>query len=145
MIQCDYTVPGFITLWILVGNITERAEDMKTVSRITGLLLSASLGTISMLLSVVSSNAAEHTVIINEVCTQNKASLLDSYGSASDWIELYNSSDSSISLGGWVIADAGSTWTFPAGAEIAAGEYMILFASKSVSTETEDKTGVFSK
>lgn len=94
-----------------------------------------------MPLSVVNSNAVEQTVIINEVCTQNKASLLDSYGSASDWIELYNSSDSSISLGGWTLADSGSSWTFPAGAEIAAGEYMILFASKSVSTETEYHTG----
>jgi hypothetical protein len=32
-------------------------------------------------------------VFINEICTQNKNSIKDSYENSSDWIELYNSGD----------------------------------------------------
>ncbi len=86
-------------------------------------------------------NAADSDVRITEICTQNKASLTDSYGKASDWIEFYNGGAEAADLSGFTISDSGSSWTFPEGAAIPAGEYLIVFASKSASTETEYHTG----
>ena len=45
--------------------------------------------------------AASEAVFINEICTQNKSCLADSYGSYSDWIELYNQSDAEIDISGY--------------------------------------------
>lgn len=89
----------------------------------------------------LSAVAADGDVCITEICTQNKASLTDSYGNASDWIELYNSSSAAVDLSGWILADSGASWTFPDGASISAGEYLIVFASKSASTASEYHTG----
>ncbi|MBE6849941.1 MAG: hypothetical protein E7502_08610 [Ruminococcus sp.] len=85
--------------------------------------------------------AAQGDVQITEVCTQNKSTLTDSYGAASDWIELYNAADTPVDLSGWSIADSANPWTFPQSASIGAGEYLIVFASKQESTGTEYHTG----
>ncbi len=89
-------------------------------------------------------NAADFTVYINEICTQNKACLADSYGVYSDWIELYNSGDTAVDLSGYGLSDKTDEpllWVFPAGTTIAAGQRKIIFASKQASTETELHTG----
>lgn len=81
---------------------------------------------------------------LNEICTQNKNCLLDSYGIASDWIELYNASDTDIYLDGYGLSDNETMplkWTFPSGATIKSGEYLIIFASKQSSTDVEYHTG----
>ncbi len=91
-----------------------------------------------------SANAADFTVYINEICTQNKACLADSYGVYSDWIELYNSGNSTVDLSGYGISDKTEEplqWVFPAGTTIAAGERKIIFASKQASTASELHTG----
>ncbi len=85
--------------------------------------------------------AAQGDVRITEICTQNKSSLLDSYGTASDWIELYNASAAAVDLSGWTIADSKNPWTFPQGASIGAGEYLIVFANKQESIGKEYHTG----
>ena len=104
-------------------------------------MIAACLTVTSFPISMTGASAAEQPLMITEVCTQNKTSFLDSYGSASDWIELHNSSDSPISLNGWTLADPAKSWTFPDGASIGAGEYMLVFASKDASTDTEYHTG----
>lgn len=84
--------------------------------------------------------AADSPVVINEVCTQNKSCLSDSYGQYSDWIELYNSSSADVDLSGYGLSDdvnAPMQWTFPAGTIIKGGEHMIVFASKLESTGSE--------
>lgn len=56
---------------------------------------------------------------INEVCT-----------SGTDWIELYNGSDSEISLGGFLLQDskgADEEYTFASGAKIGAKSYLVLY------------------
>lgn len=89
-------------------------------------------------------SGADFSVFINEVCTQNKSCLADSYGVYSDWIELYNAGSSPADLSGYGLSDkAGEPlqWVFPEGTTIGAGEYMIVFASKQASTASELHTG----
>ena len=81
------------------------------------------------------------TVCISEVCTQNRASLLDSYGKASDWIELYWSGSSSADLSGWTLSDSGGEFTFPQGYTVSAGGFAVVFASKQQSAGKELHTG----
>lgn len=45
----------------------------------------------------------EATVVINEVCTSNVSNVKDDNGGYPDWIELYNTTDSSIDLSGYII------------------------------------------
>ena len=88
--------------------------------------------------------ASEPTVCINEVCSQNKACLADSYGVYSDWIELYNPGSSAVDLSGWGLSDKAENpllFTFPNGTAIKAGEHMIVFASKQESKANEFHTG----
>ena len=62
---------------------------------------------------------------INEVCT-----------SGTDWIELYNSSDSEISLGGFLVQDskgADEEYTFPSGAKIGSKSYLVLYKENDFS------------
>ena len=83
-------------------------------------------------------------VVINEVCTQNKNCFTDSYGTASDWIELYNTGDEAFDLSGWGLSDDEDNalkFTFPEGTSIGAGEYLVVAASKDASTDTELHTG----
>lgn len=102
---------------------------------------------IIILLSTVSVNAFAASgikgVVINEVCSSNKKSLKDSKGDSPDWIELYNTTKSSISLKGAYLSDDPANpkkWTFP-DVTIGAGKYLIVFASDKQSTKTELHTG----
>jgi len=88
--------------------------------------------------------AAEPTVCINEVCSQNKNCLADSYGAYSDWIELYNPGSSAADLSGYGLSDSADKplfFTFPSGTILAPKEHMIVFASKQNSTAAELHTG----
>ena len=85
--------------------------------------------------------ASDTAVRINEVCTQNRASLTDSYGKASDWIELYHSGSGTADLSGWTLSDSGTTFTFPQGCSLAAGSCTVIFASKQESAGSELHTG----
>ena len=71
-------------------------------------------------------------MVINEFVASNQRSLLDGDGNASDWIELYNGSAASVSLGGWCLTDDRSNlrkWSFPRGLVLPAGKYLVVFAS----------------
>lgn len=88
--------------------------------------------------------AADFSVWINEICTQNKSCLTDTYGVYSDWIELYNAGDSEMDLSGYGLSDDPAQplqFTFPEGTMLSAGEHRILFASKQASTASELHTG----
>lgn len=58
---------------------------------------------------------------INEICCS-----MQGY---SDWLEIFNASDQTISLAGWGLSDstASPKWVFPGDASIAAGAYKIVF------------------
>ncbi|MFH2095461.1 MAG: lamin tail domain-containing protein, partial [Bacteroidota bacterium] len=70
-------------------------------------------------------------VVVNEACPRNGFGITDEDGDAEDWIELYNSSVSTVDLNGYYLSDdIGNLtkWVFPS-AVIEAGSYLTVFAS----------------
>ena len=66
------------------------------------------------LIIVVYLNA--QSIQINEVVSSNQFSFFDENGDTPDWIELYNPSQTSISLNNWGISDSPASpfkWRFP--------------------------------
>ncbi len=69
---------------------------------------------------------------INEYMTRNRSVLYDENGDYSDWVEIYNFSDSAIDLGGYTLTDArgeAQKWQFPAETSLAAGGYLVVRCS----------------
>ena len=77
----------------------------------------------------VASNALP--VRLSEFVAENKYSLKDGYGDASDWIELRNTANTAVDLTGWGLSDNPANpmkWIFPA-TNIAPHGTLIVFAS----------------
>lgn len=69
---------------------------------------------------------------INEFMASNATTLCDSFGSYSDWIELYNSTDTDMDISGFGISDNLSQpmkYRFPDGTTIATKGYLVVFCS----------------
>lgn len=86
----------------------------------TTAVLSLAGGTLAIGLATPAA-AAVTGVVINEV---------ESNGSATDWVELYNPTGSSISLSGAVLSDADDSHAFPLTGTIAAGGYAVFDVSE---------------
>jgi hypothetical protein len=75
--------------------------------------------------------AGNAQVVISEFMAKNDSTLIDGDGNYSDWIELYNTGEEAVDLTQWYLSDDVddlTQWTFPS-TTIAAGEYLIVFAS----------------
>ncbi|MEZ5304567.1 MAG: lamin tail domain-containing protein [Verrucomicrobiales bacterium] len=71
-------------------------------------------------------------VRINEIVAANLAGLEDEDGDTPDWIELFNESGAPVDVGGWFLTDNPNNptkWQIPAGTSLAAGGYLVVFAS----------------
>ncbi len=71
-------------------------------------------------------------VIINEYSASNLTGYLDNYNAEEDWIELHNTSGSSINIGGYHLSDKlanPSKWEIPAGTMIPANGYLVFWCS----------------
>lgn len=68
-------------------------------------------------------------VRISEFMAENKDTLDDEDGDASDWIELHNPNSFAIDLLGLRLRDGLDQWDFPAGSLIEASGYRVVFAS----------------
>jgi len=76
-------------------------------------------------------NAQNTTIRINEIMVVNESSLVDKYGEYSDWIELYNPTQTAVNLLGWTLTDeqgAPDKWFFP-DVTIGKNGYLVVFAS----------------
>ncbi|MBN1818534.1 MAG: lamin tail domain-containing protein, partial [Sedimentisphaerales bacterium] len=85
-------------------------------------------------------------VVIHEFVASNSQSLTDGDGNASDWIEIYNPDDQSISLNGWYLTDDKENlqkWPFPPQAIVPAGGYLVVFASDQSIDDYVDAGGFF--
>ena len=85
---------------------------------------------VSLWVAAGSLSGAE-SVIISEFMASNTRTLADEDGSYEDWIEINNTGDAVMNLGGWCLTDdAGNLtrWQFPA-TNIGPGRFMIVFAS----------------
>lgn len=82
---------------------------------------------------VNSVQAADKSIVINEIMAKNKTGAIDEAGQTDDWIELYNKSTNTISLDGWNITDNQfnvTKFTIPAGTSIGPDEYVIIWADE---------------
>jgi len=82
-------------------------------------------------------------VLINEFMADNDETLLDGDGKYSDWIEIYNTGTSNVDLTGWYLSDDTNEldkWSFPS-TNLAAGSYMVVFASGADSNNYIDSLG----
>lgn len=71
-------------------------------------------------------------LIINEVMADAKSGLCDESGEFVDWIELYNTTDRTISLDNYALSNKENKplkWRFPDGAVVAPHSYYIVFCS----------------
>lgn len=69
-------------------------------------------------------------VIITEFLASNRAGLVDRFGNRSDWIELFNPTDTPINLAGYSLTDQANLpqkWVFPR-TTIAPRDFLIVFA-----------------
>ena len=78
-------------------------------------------------------NATEASYLrLNEIMPRNRSTMFDEDGEASDWIELINTSGSTVSLEGCALSDDESKplkWLFPKGAQVQPGGVYLVFAS----------------
>jgi len=65
---------------------------------------------------------------LNEVVSNNKASLVDEDGDTPDWIEVRNTGAATIDLAQWRLSDGVDSWTFPDEA-LSGGATRLVFAS----------------
>ena len=77
--------------------------------------------------SVINAN-----VVINEYSASNLTGYVDNYSLEEDWIELYNTSDQGIDLGGYHLSDESDEpmkWMIPSGTIIPANGYKTFWCS----------------
>ena len=83
------------------------------------------------LLTLFLCKAAEAQIVLNEISNMNSGQISDEYGEYSDWIELYNTSTSTINLEGYYLSDDSlnlEKWPIPA-YPMSPSSYLTIFAS----------------
>ena len=76
------------------------------------------------------SSAAQ--VVINEFSASNLSGFPDDYAKFEDWVELHNTSSSSVNIGGWFLSDKTSKpgkWKIPSGTVIPGNGYLVFWCS----------------
>lgn len=71
------------------------------------------------------------TLLINEIMSSNSGVVLDEYGEASDWVEIYNSNTSAFDLKGCYLSDNPANlqkWAFP-NLSVPGQGHLLIFAS----------------
>ena len=69
-------------------------------------------------------------LIINEVCTNNYASLDDGYGEYPEWVEIYNPGDAPASLAGYSLRASNNRKWFFGDITLEAGQYLLVAYDK---------------
>ena len=72
--------------------------------------------------------------VINEFTADNANGITDEDGATSDWIEIWNTTASTLNLAGWQLVGNGAleapvTWTFPSGVNIPSQGFLRVWAS----------------
>jgi len=79
-------------------------------------------------------------LVINELMASNETTVTDQDGEYDDWLELYNTSDETLSLDNLYLSDDPEdllAWQFPTGLTIAPDSYLIVWCDKD-----DDQTGL---
>ena len=83
-------------------------------------------------LALVLTQGVGAELVMTEFLAANEAGLADEDGGFSDWIEIHNPDGVSYDLGDYTLTDDRlqmSRWSFPGGALLEPGEYLVVFAS----------------
>jgi hypothetical protein len=75
--------------------------------------------------------ATINQVVLNEVVADNETIAFDANNESGDWVELYNTTSSALSLNGLYLSDDPfnyTKWAFPSAASILPGEHLIVWA-----------------
>ncbi|MBR6028208.1 MAG: lamin tail domain-containing protein [Clostridia bacterium] len=89
------------------------------------------------------SMALDGAIVINEIVADAKSGLRDEDGENVDWIELYNTTDRTVSLDNYALSNKENQplrWRFPEGAVIAPHGYYLVFCSGK--DRREDPTAI---
>ena len=82
--------------------------------------------------STATNMQSKSDVIVSEILMSNKQTVRDPLGTYSDYIELYNRSDSDIDLFGYGLTDDEvSLWMFPSESIIRAKDYLVVWCMKN--------------
>jgi hypothetical protein len=96
------------------------------------------LGTVSPAPAIVRGQ-----VLISEFVADNNDTLIDEDGASSDWIEIWNSTNATVNLGGYFLTDDASVpnkWPLPAWT-LGANQYLLVFASGKNRTPAQAVAG----
>lgn len=88
---------------------------------------------LSLLLSSGLTAVAQGSIFLNELVASNQEGAEDEAGQTEDWIELYNSSDASVSLAGYTLSDDPERldkWAFPVEAAVPARGFLVVWADE---------------
>lgn len=122
--------------WLYVFDFPEPAMGSVTVGWATNASILSLAGATNMALGggwgyTLDRLLPPANVEISEFMAANNATLLDSFGDSSDWIELYNGTASPIDLAGWSLTTQATNlmqWTLP-DYVLASGDFLVVFAS----------------
>ena len=83
------------------------------------------------------------TVRLNEVLADNSGTVLHD-GTAPDYVELYNASSSAVDISKWSLAGkaAGQRFVFPAGTQVAAGGYLVIWMDSAANSGLHSRFGL---
>jgi hypothetical protein len=90
------------------------------------------LKTLLFVFGILFFSSTNAQVVINEYSASNLKQFLDNYGEGEDWIELYNTSTSIASVGGYYLSDDSLVplkYQLPAGTSIAGNGFLRIWAS----------------
>ncbi len=108
---------------------------VKPIRLILVLILCLALSAVAGACSVVSeSSGSSGALVVSEIVSSNKRSLVDDALGTPDWIELYNSGDEALDISGYGISDNLKKlhkYVVPDGTVIEAGEYLVLYAASA--------------
>ena len=93
---------------------------------------SARVGLLAVSFSCLPTPAVDaQTLVLTELMARNATTLVDADGDSSDWIEVYNVTDSPVNLDGWSLTDDAEEprkWLFP-GRDLTPRTALLVFAS----------------
>lgn len=110
--------------WLLTGKGTLSESDLNADGRVNVFDLAQLKRTL-----LTRADSGYAGLVINEVCSTNKNSLKAADGTSPDWIEIFNAGDRDIDLSGVGVSDGNKNrfkFTFPSGASLKAGAYLII-------------------